>query len=441
MRRSGGIWLFGTVAALMAATPPAGAAVTEYPLPEGFEQPLATAVDDHGIVWFTMDGGWGFGRFDPVSAQAVKLPFGPKPTADDALYSIAIGPDGDVWTASQTQLHQYDQASGEIRAYNFPARTQLAGGVLPLENGVTWAALVTADGVVRVDTEAGQIRPAGAPSANFGPLEFARSPDGETYLSATYGNTYARLDVNAREMTAAPAGLVAAPTGIVHDGTHLWLGEHGASSLVRIDPATNVATRFPSAPSPYYPISGPSGVAISEDGAIWYAIHFADRIARFDPVNLTLVEYEVPSAPGTNLQKIAIDDEGRVWFGEWSKNRLGFATYEGEEPMFTLPSELELPNVGEARVQLNASGTFTANTGVDGLTATVENGTLTVRSDGAAAGTHHVLVSQVDGKTYVGRYMQVHVQAAAETPTAPIALALGTVTLVALLRPIGRRPR
>lgn len=401
---------------LLALTPVASAAITEVELPPALKSPLAIEVAPNGQVYFTLDGSWAIGHYDPETGRADARALGaPRASAEDALYGIALAGDA-VFTASTTRLHRLP-LGGQAAATPLPAPTDLSGGVFIDDSGAVWAAMTTSDKLASF----GETLRTFSLSSNSGPLLFARYDKDTALVSLTYADAIARLDVESGKVTTIASG-IKAPTGVAWDGTSAWVGEHGADSIVRI--TGEKVERFPVAASPYYPISGPNGVVVANDGAIWSAIHFADRISRFDPVNLTLVEYEVPSSPGTNLQHIALAPDGKVWFAEWSANKIGYAEYSGETANFTIPTgEQVVSSNSITRILLDANG-LTARSGIETIDARVDGQQLIIEDKGAPAGLYHILVSQQEGKTFVGKYLTINIVKSTPTPAILAALAL-----------------
>ena len=395
-------------------------------------------MDEEGLVWLTLDGSWAVARHDPRGGRTLVWPLEPpRAGPHDSLYGLSRAPDGTLWTASQAHLHKVNPATGDVSSHAFGRENAISGGVLALDDAV-FAALPGANAIARLDRATDRLTFVAA-SGEFGPLEMILAPDGGVFLTATYANKIARLDPETLTVTPAPRAVAQAPTGLAWDGQRLWLGEHGASAVVAVDPATGNTTRYPTAPSPYFPQSGPSGVAIAPDGAVWFVEHFADRVARLDPRNGTLVEYEVPSAPGTNAQHLALAPDGRAWVAETSKARLAWVEFGGEAPRFALPASAQVAQGAEASVPLAHEGDLVANSGVAGLHASIEDGALRLRADAdLAPGEHLVVVSErVDDETWVGAYVPVTVAEATSSPT-PGAPPLGAF-LVAALAALGLR--
>jgi virginiamycin B lyase len=112
------------------------------------------------------------------------------------------------------------------------------------------------------------------------------------------------------------------------DNGTVWTNDHASSLFIMFDPKTGYskqyATSFPSTANtttlPYY--------NQYRDGKIWFNEHYGNAIASYDIKNKTLVEYHIPSrnplwANSSNPLKFAFDNDGSVWFTEWTENKLG----------------------------------------------------------------------------------------------------------------------
>ncbi len=123
------------------------------------------------------------------------------------------------------------------------------------------------------------------------------------------------------------------PFSIAEDenGT-LWANSHIANLFFSLDPNTGAvkqyATSNPSASGnlttlPYY--------NEYRDGKVWFNEHYGNAIASYDPENKTLVEYYVPSqnplwVNSSNPLRFTVDNNGSIWFTEWTENKLGVIT-------------------------------------------------------------------------------------------------------------------
>ncbi|MGH2652350.1 MAG: hypothetical protein ACRDHK_14200, partial [Actinomycetota bacterium] len=373
------------------------------------------------------DGTWAVGRYDTATGR-IDLARITTPKADerDSLLELAFAPDGSVWTGSSSHLHRVDPTNMTLRSFPLPKTSMLSGGVYVAPDGGVWYAVVTQDVLVRLDPSRGQFTEHPTPSKPFGPLHMEQGPSG-AFLTATYGDTYASLNPGERTMTAGPKGILDAPVGLTHRDGILWAAEMGWSTVARVDLATGSAEHFPTSPSPYYQISGPSDILVAKDGGAWFVQHFADKVARLDPVKRTLHEWEVPSAPGTNMQYLAEAPDGTIWFAEWSANKLGRVRDDGREASFTLPEPVSVQRGGTQRVPLSIQGEVVVNGPEVNLTATWDGSAVVVDATKAEAGNYNVLVAEKQGKENLGRFLEVQVVEPVKSAPGPEA------ALVALL--------
>jgi virginiamycin B lyase len=140
---------------------------------------------------------------------------------------------------------------------------------------------------------------------------------------------------------------IAAGSLTIHDVTHthsvpfsisedengtLWANSHIANLFFSLNPTTGeikqYATSNPSASGnlttlPYY--------NEYRDGKVWFNEHYGNAIASYDPKNKTLVEYYIPSqnplwVNSSNPLRFIFDNNGSIWFTEWTENKLGLIT-------------------------------------------------------------------------------------------------------------------
>lgn len=437
------------IALLALAAPGARAAAEEFQLPSGWEGPTHLAFDDQGKLWVTLDGSWALGRYDPATRSGNIYPLGVPQVPEGGIGGLDVAPDGSVWVGTSRHLAQLFPANGSFNEYTLPGTSLVSGDVHVDPEGIVWYALTSVDILLRLDPRDGNITQFPLPNKPFGPLEFHATPDGGFFLTATYANTYARYDPKTsglaigRASVAGPVGIHQAPDGKV------WIAEMGASSVSQVEHQTGRLERFPTTHSPYYPSSGPAGIHVQDDGVVWFVEHFADRISRLDPNKKTLHEYEVPSAPGTNVQFLAPAPDGSVWFAEFTKDRVGRATFTNEPVFPGGPSEIALAAGASAEFEVTgaASARLTAAGPIESINATIRDGKLVVTAapdapitqapNGTGPGSplHYVLLSTSDGKVVTGYFIPVAISPAqSDTPAAPLLGALGILASIALLR-------
>lgn len=425
----------------MLVLPVAAAAVEEIALPPD-SRPLALAFAPDGKLWVTLDGAWALGEFDPATSNLTVHPLAappapgpegqPQGAPGDSLFALRRGPDGAWWTASQTNLHRVGP-DGNTSAWPLPRTTLLAGDVA-FADGKVLVALVTADaiGVFDVVSETWTVLPT---PTRFGPLHFA-SDEGGLLVSGTYAGTVAAVDL-AGSTFPLVSGDLAGPVGIDASQEDVWAAEMGASSVARQAnardaPLADVA-RFPTSPSPFYPSSGPADVVVLDDGTVWLVEHFADRVGRLDPEAGTLVEWMMPSAPGTNMQRLAVGPDGRAWVAQWSTSKLAWIRDDGGHAFPALtPGSVTIEAGREATVASDRP-VAAAGSATPGITARpTSDGVVVTVGATVAPGEHLVLVSAGQQPLLAGRYLHVTVvePAAGAPPAQTPALAVATVLLV-----------
>ena len=108
----------------------------------------------------------------------------------------------------------------------------------------------------------------------------------------------------------------------------VWTNDHASSLFLMLDPSTGnikqYSTSFPLSTNtttlPYY--------NQYKDGKVWFNEHYGNAIAFFDVKNNTLVEYHIPTKDpfwgnASNPLRFVFDNNGSIWFTEWTENKIG----------------------------------------------------------------------------------------------------------------------
>ena len=99
-------------------------------------------------------------------------------------------------------------------------------------------------------------------------------------------------------------------------GQQRWLGP--AERALSTD---GVVTEFP-LPNPG---SGPTTIALTQDGSVWFTESAGNRIGRMRPDGTGLTEFPLPN-PNSSPRIIALGSDGNLWFSEHTGNRMGRIT-------------------------------------------------------------------------------------------------------------------
>lgn len=414
---------------LLLGAPNAGAATAEQDLPPGWTNPSNLAFDEAGQLWLTLDGTWAIARWNMTTDETQLYPL-PTPKRDtyDSMGAIRFDGRGGLWTSTQTHLHHL-LGNGTIESYELPEWGYLPGDVYLAPDGRVWTTLVDKNALYELDTATGNVRTHRVPDARGGPLEFEEASNGTVYLSTTYADTVATFDPGSGNVRLAPS-FVKSPVGLAAQGDKLWVAEMGQSSITLAYPTSGDHSRYPTSASPSYSVSGPSGILVHPDGSVWFAEHFADRVARLDVAKGYLHEYVVASAPGTDTQRVALGPDGDVWFAEFSKHKIGRANYTNEPVAVYANSTASVRAGDEVHVEAQTLRPLEASSPDENITTSVARGTTTGESTqwdvtirttrDLAPGTYRVLLSARDAddaRVITGKYVELTVlPPSADTP-------------------------
>ena len=269
--------------------------MVEHPVGEPGEGPYGVAVTRDGAVWFTLVHGGRVGRRSPEGAVAyLSLGDGAQPSL------LAAATESSVWVTDTTgnRLLHLGNGDGEgiavLGTVAVPTPDAQPFGVVALDDGTAWFTELAADALGRIDI-------------------------------------LGRVD----EFPVGRAG--SSVSMIATSGDSLWftLNAAGAIGHVRGGDAAIAFTELPRIPS------GPVGLAVAENGAVWVAQILADSLARIAR-NGTLTEFPLPT--GTKPHALAADPRGGVWVTLWGSDQLAHVTDDGDLTTYDLPSAQSEPH-------------------------------------------------------------------------------------------------
>ena len=268
---------------------------TVTPVGEAGEGPYGVAATADGAVWFTLVHGGRVGRRD-ADGTLTYLPLGPGAQPSQ----LAAATESTVWMTDSTGNRLLHLGPGPriLSEVAVPTPDALPYGVAALEDGTAWFTELGADALGRIDI-LGRVD------------EFPVGREG-SFVSfvAAWGDS-------------------------------LWFTLNGVDALghVRGGDAAIAVTELPAG-------SGPVGVAVADDGAVWAALLHADALTRRGrDGRLTTV----PLGAGTKPHAVAAAapqdaSEGGVWATLWGAHALAEATAAGGVRIHPLPSGVREPH-------------------------------------------------------------------------------------------------
>ena len=200
---------------------------------------------------------------------------------------------------------------------------------------------------------------------------------------------------------------------------NVWVADHGTSTFFKYDPSVDNTTRFVTSiasPKIYGGSIPPNAYTLpywidkGNNGSLWFNEHTGNKIARFDPEELALIEYWVPSqnrawtlcspeatACGiANVMQFAVNDDNQLWFTEWTENKIAKLDGSKQVPIsVSTPVEITVARGESTEIkvtvsastdfagQMIAAGTFTPNGALGNSTGIFSEESISVSSGGS----------------------------------------------------------
>ena len=395
-------------------SPNLNAYISEVALPTECQMPVGIAVDGSKI-WYVSTKGGILGSYDSTNGTFMQyeipswptrsLPFTAVPSW---LMSWTVKLDssgGNVWFTDQNNtIWRFSQSTGDFEMFKVPAKypsmmdfdsngnlyiiginsqTLFFGNVSSFQNGTSEGFreialplegfsginpnLITSGGLV-VDNERNDV---------WVSLLAFQQKRGQLFQYDIETDRVVRI-VDLPQDLGAPVGMELDNYGKV------WVADHGTSTFFNYDPASDNITRFVTSvasPKIYGGNTPPNAYTLpywidrGANGSLWFNEHTGNKMARFDPEELALVEYWVPSqnrawtlcAPEAttcgiaNVMQFGVDQNNQAWFSEWTENKI--AKLDASKPVpivVTGPTEVTVAKgeSAEIRLRLNASSDF-----------------------------------------------------------------------------------
>lgn len=400
--------------------------IKEYLLPSECEIPLGIAVDEER-VWYvsTKHGTLGSYRLADGDFEEYLVPSWParsEPTDLSMAWAVRIDPSGNVWlTDNENLLWKFERTFGTFEMFKSPANEPISfdfdsdgniylvgvrssslffGDVSEMKEG-------TDEGFTEIKLPLDAFRGIDSDRVNSGSVTVDRERNAVwmSLLSYPVRGQIFRYDIDANEITAydLPQELNSPVGTTVDDDGNLWVTDHGTSVFFMLDPDDGSMERYVTSISSARIYGGttppnaytlPYWIQKGEDGSVWFNQHQGNRISRFDPGERTLVEYWIPTQNEkwancpegaatcgiANALQFAVGPDGKVWFTEWSENKIGTVS-EKEVPFsISAPDEVTVARGDSAEIKVGissggdfagrmiASGTFTYTGGLGSST-------------------------------------------------------------------------
>jgi len=240
------------------------------------------------------------------------------PTPKSRPHDPAVAPDGSLWYTGQgaNKLGRLDPKTGAFKEY--PLNTPNSGphGLVADKNGSIWFTAISAGYVGRLDPKNGEIaeyRP--QDGTKIDPHTPVFDHDGILWFTNEETNYVGRLDPNIGKMSLIKVPTAhAVPYGIVILPNNMPLFcEFGANKLASVEPGTMKIHEY------VLPAAGahPRRIALAPDGTIYYSDYARGYLGHFNPAAGKMIkEWPSPGGPESEPYGIAVTNDGEVWYSE-----------------------------------------------------------------------------------------------------------------------------
>jgi len=404
--------------------------VIEYPLPTLCEMPLGISVDSQNQnIWYVSTKNGTLGRYDMNTnkfGEEYKIPKWPareNPTVSSQVWDVDVDNKGNIWFTDEKQnaLWRFSNETRSFEMFTVPEKSEAFGTTYPVSmeidnNGSNiyfvgirspsiWIGNIsqmrngTSEGIERIGIPLDSFKGIDPDLVSTGSLVLDDNND-RLFVSLLAFNNKGQIfgyDLNNDTFTSyeLPDDLNS-PVGLTLDlNDSLWVTDHGTSTFFRLDPTSGDITKYTTSPvSPRtlgqsttidaaYTL--PYWIKTGENGTIWFNQHTGNKMSSFNPNNLTLVEYWIPSQNKlwgpcqdtavqcgiSNALQFDVDKNNEVWFSEWSENKIGRVLTDRILPISVsvLPHSFTLQRGENEEIRINVTSNRNTTLTADMLAA------------------------------------------------------------------------
>jgi virginiamycin B lyase len=409
------------------ANPNSNEFVNEYVLPTRCEMPLGIAVDNNSSkVWYisTKNGILGSyntneNRFD----QEHSIPIWrsrQNPIDFSQVWTVKVDRENNIWFTDEKQnaIWRYNNILKTFEIFNVPEISKSFGTTYPVSldfdssgniyfvgirspslwfGNVTEMRNGTSDGISRIPIPLEGFAGMDPDLISTGSVvvDNDRNTVWLSMLAFTKKGQIFKYDIHSKtfEVFELPSELNS-PVGIALDNNgDPWITDHGTSIFYKLDHANRKITKFVTSQASAR-IFGrnsttteegaytlPYWIETGSNGSIWFNEHTGNKIAVFNPLNMTLIEYWIPTQnalfgqcqPGSskncgiaNLLQFSAGKNNEVWFTEWSENKIGRINSYKQLPFSVSSSDKEVTiakgKSAEIKLNLQTSSSLSNHT-------------------------------------------------------------------------------
>src|SRR6266542_327443 len=206
--------------------------------------------------------------------------------------NMTVG-DGLLWVISGSSIVRIDPKTNQV--VGDPIEPSIQFEDIAYGDGALWVTTVASgdlgapsdiDAVSRIDPQSGDV--VATIKVSRGPMSVAFTPEAVWVVNfGQSGDTVIRIDPQTNQLSSDPIQTGRAPLSLAVGEGSVWVANHDAHTVTRIDSATNQVVANITVPSE------PHRVAFGE-GAVWVANWHINSVSRIDPQTNQVVGEPIP---------------------------------------------------------------------------------------------------------------------------------------------------
>jgi virginiamycin B lyase len=335
--------------------------------------PLAVEAVE-GRVWYVSTKNGTLGSYNVAEARfeeehvVPSWPTRSSPTAFSMAWAARSDGDGNIWFTDERQraLWRFDESERTFAMYPVAARLPSSidfdsQGKIYFA-GVQSTSLFIGDPSLMKDGTSEGMTEVAMPLDGFSGIDQSRITTGSLAVDRQNNKVWISLlafqlkgqlflydipTAKVERVVDLPTDITS-PVGLALDNSgNLWVTDHGTNIFFRYDRASGELTRFVTSiasPRIYAGVDQPRAYTLPywierapDSSLMWFNQHTGNKISSFDPDNLVLTEYWVPSQNSywalcpegsdqcglANTLQFSAGANGQTWFTEWTENKIG----------------------------------------------------------------------------------------------------------------------
>lgn len=308
--------------------------IKEWEVPTANSRPHDPAVGVDGALWYTGQGANKLGRLDPRSGQFKEYPLR---TADSGPHGLVSDRDGNIWftAISKGYIGRLNPDTGDVREYRAPGGRAIDPHTPVFDHsGILWFTNEESNLIGRLDPHSGEMKFKEVPTKHAIPYGIVVNSKGVPFFCEFGTNKLASIDPATLSITeySLPQGARPRRLALASDDS-IYYSDFARGYLGHFNPATRKVEEWP---SPGGSGSEPYGIAVGQDGIVWYSESGVkpNTLVRFDPKTKDFSSTPFPSGGGV-VRNMAATKDGKLYMACSGVNKVAVADISGYSDLFT----------------------------------------------------------------------------------------------------------